>query len=599
MDGFSTQGRDQIAPSALPRPNGRRLRRLCLVWALLCGTAGLMYGPAGYALPVYEFYSIDFSPPKDPFEANPPVTGEMLADDHGGFTEVAEAAGLTHQAVEPIVHNQFGGVAVGDFFGNGLPDLFFTRHDNTDIFYKNMGDGTFEDVTTEVFGPDLIEANTNGALMADLNNDGHLDLYVTTSHDKRHYMYINDGEGHLEEQAIERNAALEQPLYNDGMSVTAGDYNGDHYLDLYVSDWRRRLEHHDRAMRNRLLRNRGESQPGYFDDVTKEAGLHTENNHQGFGGRFVDMNRNGRMDLLAANDYKKTQYFRNNGDGTFTEITAEMGVGTGHNEMGSTVADYNNDGYLDWFVTSIGDRTGNRLYRNELHRGIEGIGFSDQTDLGVRQGYWGWGTSFIDYDNDGWRDIVLTNGFRKRGARYNDRPMLFYQNEGPERGFAFSEIGDQIGVNDTGEGRALVVADFFGNGFLDILVVNYVDQPVLYRNNGGPNQWLRIKTVGEVSHPQGIGAFITVEPRLDEPVTMVHDVNLGATFLGHNETTAHFGLGKLEGTVDRVHIRWPSGIEQEFTDVAPNQVLTIHETQGIIRARLPGSTGPLASAEGE
>ncbi len=344
---------------------------------------------------------------------------------------------------------------------------------------------------------------------------------------------------------------------------------------------------------NRLYRNRGPEEPAYFDDVTEEAGIDTPKSRWGFSARFADMNRNGLMDLLVVNDFRNSEYFENHGDGTFSEIASRTGTSTGASEMGSTVADYNNNGWLDWFVTAIHSTTGNRLYRNEMHRGWEGVYYTDQTDAGVRDGYWGWGTSFIDYDNNGLRDLVMVNGYFLDA--YNDRPMTFWRNDGPATGFSFTEIGPEVGLTDRGQGRGLIVADFFNNGQLDILVINHGAPPVLYRNEGGPNSWLRIETVGEQSNRMGIGAFITVQPDLDDDHILVHDVNLGANFLSHNETIAHFGLGLRDEPIDYVRIEWPSGIQQEFYDVEPNQLLTIHEMEGILESH----PRVAAAAEGE
>ncbi|MEX2671458.1 MAG: CRTAC1 family protein [Phycisphaeraceae bacterium] len=517
------------------------------------------------------------------------MSGTAAAEDIA-FTDVTKEAGLTHvqrrQQDRMEVYFLTGGAAVGDFFGNGRADLFVTRQDDTDIMYKNMGDGTFVDVSEEVFGPDRINAHTNGALLADLNNNGHLDLVVSVSGGHRHLLFINDGNGKLIEQGEERGTAHAFPedewLTHFGMGVTAGDYNNDGYLDVFINEWDRRRETPNYRLNrpmNRLYRNRGAEAPAYFDDVTKQAGLDTPKNEHGFTARFADLDMNGLMDLLVINDYGKSQYLRNQGDGTFVDVTNKMGTGTGHNEMGSTVADYNNDGWLDWFTTSIyggaGNGNGNRLYRNEMRWGIEGIYFSDQTDLGVREGAWGWAPAFIDANNNGVRDLVMVNGFRD--SPFEERQMRFWRNRGESDGYKFEEISSEAGLTDRGQGRGLLVADFDNDGYQDILVINNAAEPVLYRNNGGTNKWLRIKTVGEVSNRMGIGAFITVIPRRSESFSMVHDVNLGGNFLAHNETTAHFGLGDLEGTVDHIHIRWPSGLEQELTNVQPNQVLTIYE----------------------
>ncbi|MEX0884805.1 MAG: FG-GAP-like repeat-containing protein [Phycisphaeraceae bacterium] len=503
------------------------------------------------------------------------------------FVDVTESAGLTHtHLVDPpppwevIRSPESAGAAVGDYDGDGLLDLFFTRLDDTDILYANEGDGTFRDVTAEAFGGEMPDAGTNGAMFADLNNDGHLDLFVNGGEAARHYLFVNRGDGTFVERGAQRGAGRAPEAHPmRGQSVTAGDFTGDGYLDLYVADWS--IREPGDPPRNRLLANRGAAMPGHFEDVTVAAGLDQTHNQYGFAGRFADLDRDGHADLVVTNDFGHSALYWNQGDGTFVDGAAQAGTGTGTNEMGLTVADYDNDGWLDVFATSIGSEGvdsptlgGNRLLRNEIHRDIPGIYFSHQTDTaGVRWGDWGWGASFIDYNNDGLRDLVMVNGFPQEP--YVTTPMRFWENQGDG---TFVEKGAQLGLTDDGDGRGVIVADFMGDGWLDILVVNHKGQPVLYRNQGGDNDWLRIDTVGTRSNRQGIGAWITVVPDLDNSeLFYVHEVNLGSNYLTHNETTAHFGLGDLDGLVDYVHIRWPSGVEQELFNVSPNQVLTVHE----------------------
>ncbi len=486
------------------------------------------------------------------------------------FRDITEQAGLTHVQREKLEVKEWfaetitGGAAVGDFFGNGRNDLFVTRHDNTDIFYMNMGDGTFEDRTKEVFGENPINAETNGALLADLTNNGHLDLYVTGTGTSRHYLYINDGKGRLFEQARPRGAALETGEVRAGMSVTAGDFTGNGYLDLFISDFTAGNS------RNRLLRNRGSQAPGFFEDVTEAAGVGGPRSQWGFGARFADMNRNGLLDLLPYNDLINNQFFWNQGDGTFRESSDETGTTVGDHEMGISVADFNNNGWLDVFLTDIGF---NILYRNEMHQNVSGLYFTERaSQAGVGKADWGWGAATIDYDNDGWRDLVMVNGWLTR------EPVHLYHNTGvPE--IAFTRTDQEAGLTERFYGRGVIAADFTGNGWQDILILAHAGRPALYENRGGENDWLRINLEGRVSNRQGIGAWITVTPDLENPDSRyVHEVNLEANFLSHNETTAHFGLNRMEGRpVEHVHIRWPSGIEQDVYDLEPNQVYTIVE----------------------
>ncbi len=522
------------------------------------------------------------------------VTAVPARADGPWFVNATKQAGLrhTHMAVSPpvILPPETGGAAVGDVTGNGHPDLYFTILDGPDILYANQGDGTFLDVSEQVMGSDRPGHGSNGALLADLNNNGHLDLFVNGGLRTSHYLLINTGQGTLVDRTAEYNIGPSGDAGHLGQGATAGDYTGNGYLDLYVPDWSSRRPRD--PPRNRLLRNDG----GHFTDVTELAGLDGMENQHGFAGRFADLNRNGRLDLVVANDFGTSALYWNQGDGTFIEAADDAGYGTGTNDMGLAVADYNNNGWLDIFTTSIGNQgqdplpaAGNRLYRNEMGHDLPGLYLTDRTDdAGVRWGNWGWGASFIDYNNNGLRDLVMVNGYPV--PSYRDTPMRFWENQGDG---TFIEKSAELGLTDDGDGRGVIVADFNNDGWLDILVIRHNDTPVLYQNRGGDNHWLRIDTVGTLSNRQGIGAWITVVPDLDDAdLFYVHEVNLGSNYAGHNETTAHFGLGQLDGAVDYVHIRWPSGVEQELFNVSPNQVLTVTEIPE------PGSAAMVAALAG-
>ena len=339
-----------------------------------------------------------------------------------------------------------GGAAAADYDNDGLVDLFVTRLDAPDILYRNVGHGKFED-RTEAAGLAEFDLRSNGALWSDIDNDGDQDLYVTTIADKRFYLFVNDGSGRFTEEGIERGAAIATDELHIGYSVATGDYDRDGWLDLHVTEWGS-----DSVVSNkvpshaRLLRNRGAEAPGYFTDVTASAGVQLDNVESqalgdpdsnpmlsladgaglrgpfAFASAFADLDGDGWPDLAIASDFGQSRLFWNNRDGTFTDGSVAARIGTDRNGMGSTFGDYDADGDLDWFVTSIMDQaancekiliqdesarislgcrsddtTGNRLYRNDGNRL-----FSDATDsAGVRDGGWGWGAVFLDYDNDG------------------------------------------------------------------------------------------------------------------------------------------------------------------------------------------------------
>ncbi len=517
------------------------------------------------------------------------------------FTNVTAAVGITHlQSTSPGTEPMTGGAAAFDYDGDGLVDLFFTRVDAPDVLYRNTGSG-FEDVSIAAgFTQNL---PTNGVAAGDIDNDGDLDLYVTTSSHNRFYLYMNDGAGHFIEEGDSRGAAVMGAGTSTwrGMGVALGDYDRDGYLDIMTSD-------HSRAMTNngsRLLRNLGASNLGHYEDVTEAAGLnvfrqalHVQNTVYRFQPQFTDLDRDGYTDILFSSDDRTSQLFWNNGDGTFTDGTLPAGVGTDKSGMGSALGDYDGDGDLDWFVSAIFDTTflgvnpGNRLYRNNGNRTFTDV----TTAAGVRNSgtgqelSWGWGTTFLDYDNDSDQDLIMTNGFVALG--YGGDATTLRRNNGDG---TFTDVTAASGINDTGQGRGLLRLDYDADGDLDALVVNYGAAPILYRNDGGNDaDWLRVKTEGTVSNRDGIGALITVTPDLTSPTDFqIWEVGSGSSYLSQEEMTAHFGLGDFSGTIDSVTIQWPSGILQQFNDVAPNSLLMARE------AMLGDFNGDLIVNEGD
>ena len=334
------------------------------------------------------------------------------------FTDVTELSGINYvqNQINPLIlslpQSIAGGAAAADYDGDGWTDLYVTRLDDTDILYRNLGNGTFEDVTAPAFGSGhMLNVASNGASWGDIDNDGDRDLYVTSIDSSRYHLFINDGQGQFSEQAVARSADLSSALAHLGYSSTFGDFDVDGYLDLYVTEWGQ-VDVAPPALRShaRLLRNSGQSQPGHFEDVTLSAGVYVDDsfgqsqtgNDPGngvflFAPRFSDLDKDGHPDLAIAGDFGTSLLYWNNGNGTFSNGTVAAGVGTDENGMGSAIADFDGDGDLDWFVTSIYEPsgsvpegaiwgvTGNRLFVNNGDRT-----FTDGTDAaGVRDGAWG------------------------------------------------------------------------------------------------------------------------------------------------------------------------------------------------------------------
>ncbi len=511
------------------------------------------------------------------------------------FTEVSEPAGVTYTqhvlVPEPGcffqslcgVERMTGGAAVGDVEGDGDLDLYVTRLDAHDLLFLNQGNGQFVDGTQQA-GLAGFDLQSNGAAFADIDNDGDLDLLVVTVADSfdttngRNFLFVNDGTGVFQEEAVARGFDDTATTPRAVQSVGVGDYDGDGYLDVHVGDWL--LGPH-----SRLFRNLGEASPGHFEDVTASAGV-DENGVYGFASSFVDLDVDGHADLVVAADFGTSRIYWNDGQGGFTDGTVAAGVGTDENGMGSAFGDVDGDGDLDWFVTSIEDpddtcavqgcnwgNTGNRLFRNEGARS-----FSDATDaVGVREGFWGWGASFLDGDLDGDLDLVMTNGVDFPGtnvdAAWVADPMRLWENDGTG---AMTEVSGPAGVTDTASGKGLLVFDYDEDGDQDLFVVNNGGTPRLYRNDT-PREgrsYLRVQTYG----PPGIaatGARVRVWTHDLDEEPQLRVVGASSHFLGEGERIQHFGLGAGVDIVRRVEVLFPDGQVSMANFVPANQRILI------------------------
>lgn len=496
-----------------------------------------------------------------------------------------------------------GGAAAGDFDRDGAIDLYVTRLDDTDILFRNLGDGTFEDVTSTA-GLDAV-VPSNGVLWVDIDGDQDLDLLVTTIAHSRFYLYVNDGSGVFSEEAVARGVDCTTPHVHGGTSVAAGDYNGDRLVDLYVTEWMPGFFTMPAQPRAWLLRNRPE-QPGTFDEVAAAAGVTLDGVHPdgvfGFAPAFVDLDGDRLLDLAVVSDLASSRLFWNNGDGNFTDGTEDAGVGTDENGMGSAFGDYDGDGDLDWFVTSIScpdfptppypaECSGNRLYRNE-----GGRVFSDQTDTaGVREGFWGWGATFLDADNDGDLDLMMTNGavFPEVATEdaYHDDPMRYWENLGDG---TFTETSATVGLLDDRSGKGALTFDYDRDGDQDLFLVNNGDTPVLYRNDGGNlNDWLRVDVkLNSWSDGVALGATVT----LVDTALQFREIGVGSHFLGQSEALAHFGLGPGPGSpIATVRVVWPDGKSRIYSHVPRNTTLVARPPSRKGRCGMDGVAAALAA----
>ena len=471
----------------------------------------------------------------DFFDPNPPLRNALYRNNRDGtFTEVTERAGVTGGG-----YGQ--GIAVGDYDGDGFPDLYVTQYGRS-ILYHNNGDGTFTDVTEKagVAAPGW----SSSAVWFDYDNDGRLDLFVC--------------------QFVEFSKAKNKDC-RTGEDARRG-YCIPH-LYRPTSSW--------------LFHNNGD---GTFSDVSKSSGI-ADHAGKAWGVVATDINNDGLMDLFVANDTVANFLFVNRGGGKFEEIGEPAGVaysveGRPRSGMGVDSADFDQDGWMDLFVANV-DREMYSLYRNnhdesfDDHAGVTGIGAATKLMSG-------WGLKFLDFDNDGELDLFLANGNPDDlieqihpQVKYQEPLLLFrntkkgFQNVSPESGPAFARPLSA---------RGMAVGDFDNNGALDILVSVNDGAPVFLRNNvGAQNHWLGVKLVGKKSNPDAIGARITYQAQDLKRSRMKVG---GGSYLSSHDPRIVLGIGQRK-KIDWIEVKWPRpGGAERFTDLPIDQYITIVEGEG-------------------
>ncbi|MGB5331591.1 MAG: CRTAC1 family protein [Woeseiaceae bacterium] len=518
-------------------------------------------------------------PPPPP----PPSTTEAPAApvNHVAFSEISIAAGVD------FVHGFKGrssseesvaGVAVGDYDGDGWLDLYLTQGDTgNNYLYRNLsqgGDYEFVNDASSAGVTMALDDRSCGPAFVDYDGDGDDDLFVGGVLYSPPRLYSNNGDGTFTDVTVA--SGLSTLIRENNVSQAFGDYDQDGDLDLFIGHWTFSVGELPTGDTQHLWRNNGD---GTFSDVSAgslvgSAVIEAQGDFT-FTPNFADIDNDGDLDLLVVADNGTSQVLVNNGDQggglyTFSNITDESVI-TDEAGMGAAVADFDHDGDLDWFVSSISEegsdfRTGNRYYEN-IGNGI----FADSTtSAGVRTGFWGWASCAADFNNDGHLDIFHVNGIGQGASNiYLDDPSRLFIANGDG---SFTEYSEPLGLVDNKQGRGVVCFDGDQDGDIDIFVANNGDTPSLFRNDGGNSlDYLNIKLEGIAPNTAAIGARVYVA---SEGVTQMREISSGSNYVSQNPTEQHFGLNNTE-TVDSIRVIWPDRTETERNAIASNQRIRV------------------------
>jgi hypothetical protein len=530
------------------------------------------------------------------------------------FTDVAQKAGLTAPIVfggkdtkKYIIETTGTGAAIFDYDNDGWPDIFLVNGTTLEGFpagqgptnhlYRNNHDGTFSDVT--------VKAGLNatgwgqGVCVGDYDNDGWEDLYVTYYGKNRLYRNHN---GVFTEVGEKAGVSGSGKAWGTGCAWV--DYDRDGHLDLMIANyvdfdlataptpgerpscvWKgvpvmcgpRGLA----SAKNVLYHSRGD---GTFEDVTTKAHIDQTDGHYAFSVATLDYNDDGWPDIYVACDSTPSILYRNNRDGTFTDVAVVSGAafnedGREQAGMGATIGDYNGDGRLDIFKTNFSDDT-STLYRNNGDGTFDDV--TSAAGLGLYTKYLGWGTMFLDVDNDGWPDLLLVNGHvypevdkNNLGSNYEE-PRILYHNLGKGT-FADISASAGPGINARASSRGLAVGDLWNDGRTSAVITNLNSSPSLLVNQvRNSNHWIAIRTVGTKSNRDGIGARISVKAGAR---TWMDEVRSGSSYNSSSDMRVHFGLGSAT-KVESIQIRWPSGLLERFDNLPIDSIQTLKEGSG-------------------
>lgn len=508
-----------------------------------------------------------------------------------------------------ILESMSAGVILVDYDLDGWPDIYFTNAPTVEMelkgqkspsaLYRNNGDGTFTDVSKKA-GVEF-PCFAMGGAVGDYNNDGWPDIYVTCF--GANVLYRNNGDGTFSDVA--RSAGVDDPRWSAGAAF--GDYDGDGFLDLLVANYvdfklndlpgfgsmptcKYRgidVQCGPRGLKGAgdvLYRNNGN---GTFTDVSKQLGFDDPVGYYGMQVVWSDFANTGRLDAYVANDSTPNFLYRNDGKGKFTEIglesgTAVSGDGSEQGSMGVAVGDFMHTGRFSIFVTNFAGEY-NTLYRND-----GGLNFTDASFAAkvaqVSRPYVGWGTGFFDLDNDTWLDLLVVNGHVYpqvneflSGAKYR-QPKLLHINQGDGTFCDASQLAGTA-LQELRASRGAAFGDLDNDGNVDVVVGDLDGPPMILRNQGDrSNNWITLELNATKGSPLAIGARVKVTTG---SVVQTEEIRSGGSYLSQNDLRLHFGLGKAT-KVDSVEIRWPSGKVETVQNVAAGKFYAILEGSGIV-----------------
>ena len=528
------------------------------------------------------------------FLIGPSIDCELIETDASAvFNDVSHNAGLcydtTISSLDGTTARVSGGIAVSDYNADGRMDIYVTQgRNNLGKLFSLQADGSFSD-TTKQAGITSLSAGHGGAFI-DINLDGLPDLLSIQEPPSVVQVFANNGDGSFTDISETTGLQLTKPT----LSVAAGDHDLDGDLDLFFTHWDP-INKQDRW--EYFWQNQG---AGNFIDVSDIVDIGTFTPavkgdepqlryEYSFTPVFADFNDDRFPDILLSADYGNSKVLVNNAGTGYVDYTPP--TINDRSGMGATVADYDNDGDLDWYVSAIGDTreeflfigllNGSRLYQND--------GDGNYTNVtkaaGVTQTYWGWGTCFADFNNDGFQDIFTVNGYdgwteeqsvNRSYARFNDDRAVLFINNGDS---TFTERGVELGITHTAMGRGLVCHDYDRDGDLDMLIANSGKSPSLFRNNrfADGNNFLNIQLKGSRLNPQAVGAqiFITVNGK-----QQMRELQLGNNYVSQSPVEAHFGIADNQ-VIEKVLIVWPGLASEtsELTNVQANQFLVIYQPE--------------------